>query len=236
MYVSVNNCTPSFTLIIHRNCTSGLNCSVISTQWHSQESQRCVFSELPDQQLRDLKFSAKSLDEAMPAVAMNLQRQEEMPFGMSLVNGILLLFKITNTTSFRAAGAVAVTVPACWWILSNAPDTSHGHGEHGGHGEEHGEEHKEESEEESKDEPEAEVEEKSDEAEKADDSEKSEESDSENEKKDTDTPETSDDEEESDEKNTKTSSDSKGDNKKKLESKKGTKAGESDSEDGSEVS
>merc|ERR1712072_665219 len=52
-----------------------------------------------------------------------------------------------------AAGAVAVTAPACWWILSNSPDTSHGHGDHGGHGKEHEEEHKDEAEEESKDSP-----------------------------------------------------------------------------------
>ncbi|CZT41127.1 related to cylicin I [Rhynchosporium secalis] len=149
-----------------------------------------------------------------------------------------------------ALGAVGVTAPACYYILSNAPDTSHGHGDHGAHGDEHDEEHKEESEEsdeeskdESKDEPEAKAEEKSDDAEekseeksidKEEESEKSVESDSEDDKKDADTPETSDDEGEdtADGKNTKTvKPDAKGGNKKRFESKQGKKAGESDSSD-----
>ncbi|KAI9051489.1 hypothetical protein LZ554_004535 [Drepanopeziza brunnea f. sp. 'monogermtubi'] len=136
-----------------------------------------------------------------------------------------------------AAAAVAVTIPSCWWILSKAPDASHGHGGHGGeHGEAHGEEHKEEAEEEAEDK----AEEKSDEAEaKSDDSGKSEESDSDDDKDESNTPKTSDDEGEEkssdDGKNTKTIvPDAKGGNKKRLESNKGIKAGETDSEDSSD--
>jgi len=130
-----------------------------------------------------------------------------------------------------AAGAVGVTVPTCWYLLSNAPDTSHGHDDHGdSHGESHGEEHEEEPKEESKEEGE-----KSEDAEeKGEESEKSEDSDSEDGTKDADTPDTSDDEGEddsSDAKNTKkTSPDAKGGIKKKLESNKGAKAGETGAE------
>lgn len=85
-----------------------------------------------------------------------------------------------------------MTVPTCWYLLSNAPDNSHGHGDHGAH---HSEPHAEKKEEEPK--VADVVEEKSEEAaeEKADDkaSEKSEES-SEAETKEVDTPVTSEDE------------------------------------------
>jgi hypothetical protein len=90
----------------------------------------------------------------------------------------------------RAIGAVAVTVPTCWYLLQQKPE-SHGHGDHGDHGAGHGKEHGEERhEEESKDEPEAAAESKDDDK----DSEKSNNSDSGDESKDADTPDTSDDE------------------------------------------
>jgi len=86
-----------------------------------------------------------------------------------------------------AAGAVAVTAPTVWYLLQNAPEAPHGHGDHGdSHGKSHGEEAKEES----KDEPEK----KSEEEPEASDEEKSEDSDSEGEAKEADTPDTSDDE------------------------------------------
>jgi hypothetical protein len=123
-----------------------------------------------------------------------------------------------------AAGAIAVTVPSCWYLLQNAPDTSHGHGDHGDHGESHGESHGEEKEDE--------TEEKSKDEEKSEDKEDSE-SDSDSDSKEADTPDTSDDEgaaeEESgsDEKNTKKIiPDAKGSNKKRIESKQGKKQGE----------
>jgi hypothetical protein len=61
---------------------------------------------------------------------------------------------LTNT-SFRAAGAVAVTLPTVYFLLQNRPDTSsHGHGAHGdSHGKEHAEEHEEEHKEEPTEEP-----------------------------------------------------------------------------------
>ncbi|PMD46133.1 hypothetical protein L207DRAFT_507072 [Hyaloscypha variabilis F] len=121
-----------------------------------------------------------------------------------------------------AAGAVAVTVPTCWYLLSNGPDTAHGHDDHG---DSHGSAHAEEHEEEPKDE---ETEgEKSDDADgKEEESEKSEDSDSEDDKKD-DTPDTSDDEGEDDDNNTKTAKpDAKGGIKKKSESKNAIKAGD----------
>jgi len=53
-----------------------------------------------------------------------------------------------------AAGAVAVTLPTCYFLLQNRPDTSsHGHGAHGAHGDSHGKEHAKEHEEEHKEEP-----------------------------------------------------------------------------------
>ena len=80
----------------------------------------------------------------------------------------------------RAIGAVAVTIPSCWYLLSNAPDNSHGHDDHGAaHSESHG---KEDHHEESKEEPE-EPEESAEKSE-AKDSEKDEESGSEDEGKD----------------------------------------------------
>ncbi|KUJ21728.1 uncharacterized protein LY89DRAFT_694232 [Mollisia scopiformis] len=135
-----------------------------------------------------------------------------------------------------AVGAIAVTIPSCWYLLSNSPDTEHGHGDHGdSHGKEH-EEHEEESEEESKDEPEEESkdegEDKKASTESEDkDSDKSEDSDSgDDEKKAADTPDTSDDE--GDEKNTKKSiPDAKGGSKKRLESNNAVKQGEGDRSD-----
>jgi len=107
-----------------------------------------------------------------------------------------------------------VTVPTCWYLISNAPDTSHGHEDHGGdHGSKsHGEEHVEE-------EPEVEPEDGNEKGEE--DSNKSEDSDSEA----ADTPDTSDDEAEDG--NTKSSTpDAKGGNKKRIESDKGEKQGD----------
>jgi len=133
-----------------------------------------------------------------------------------------------------AAGAVAVTVPTCWYLLANGSDTSHGHDDHGEvHGKSHGDE--EEAEEESKDVSEEKTEDSSEEKE---DSEKSEDSDSEEDEKETDTPDTSDDEEE-DEKTTKKDGnsaksvpDAKGGIKKRIESEKGIKQGEGETEGG----
>jgi len=85
----------------------------------------------------------------------------------------------------RAAGAVAVTIPSCWWLLSGSEDASHGHDDHGdSHGKSHiKEEPKEEPKEESKDEPEEKSEEKSEEK-PEDSSEKSEDKDGDSEKSD----------------------------------------------------
>jgi hypothetical protein len=87
----------------------------------------------------------------------------------------------------RAIGAVVVTVPTCWYLLQQKPE-SHGHNSHGvSHRKEHGKEHHEEK---SKDEPEAAADSKDDES----DSEKSDDSGSGDEGKGADTPDTSDDE------------------------------------------
>jgi len=81
-----------------------------------------------------------------------------------------------------AAGAVAITIPACWYLLSNAADASHGHGDHGdAHGKSHDKEEHEE------------VAKKGEEPEQTD-GEKSEDSGSDDVKKGEDTPDTSDDE------------------------------------------
>lgn len=110
------------------------------------------------------------------------------------------------TTSSRAAGAVAVTLPSCYFILSQDTGAHHGD-DHGSHGEEHEEEESkeessEEAESEEKPDEDGDKEEKTestDESEKSDDSgkteaaEKSDDSDS-GDEKDADTPETSDDE------------------------------------------
>ncbi|KAH8599745.1 hypothetical protein B0O99DRAFT_610467 [Bisporella sp. PMI_857] len=115
-----------------------------------------------------------------------------------------------------AAGAVAVTIPSCWWLLSNAEDASHGHDDHGdSHGKPH---HKEGGEEdEAKDETKDEADETED---KKDNSEKPDDSDSEGESRDT--PDTSEDEGESEKKDG---------NKKHLESDKGVKQGQEDDKD-----
>ncbi|KAB8299786.1 hypothetical protein EYC80_000038 [Monilinia laxa] len=131
-----------------------------------------------------------------------------------------------------AAGAVAVTVPTCWFLISNKPESSHGHGGHGdGHGA-HAEEHEEEEEkpEEKEDDKPAESEEKPEEKEEP---KKSDESDSDDETKDQDTPATSDDESvvgETDKNVQKSVPDAKGGNKTRLESKAAIKQGEDGSE------
>ena len=121
-------------------------------------------------------------------------------------------------------------MPACWYLLSNAPDTSHGHANHGDdHGKSHGEE-EEETEEQSKDEPEEKSEETADEKGDGEDSEKPADSDSEDEAKEADTPDTSEDEGEEgpkkDSNTTKSFPDAKGGNKKRIESDKGIKQGQ----------
>ncbi|PBP18209.1 hypothetical protein BUE80_DR011100 [Diplocarpon rosae] len=126
-----------------------------------------------------------------------------------------------------AAGAVAVTVPATWWILSNAPETHHN--DH--HVEEHGEQDHNEKEPEEDGESADKSEETSDDADV-----KSVESDNDN--KEAKISETSDDKEEgeeSSEKNTKKSiPDAKGGSKKRIESNQAIKAGETDPEDSSD--
>lgn len=134
-------------------------------------------------------------------------------------------------------GAVSITIPSCWYLLSNAPEPAHGHGDHGdSHSKEH-EEHKEELKEESTDEPETESKDEGDEKEVSNDaedkdSEKSQDSDSgDDEKKEADTPESSDDEDsevKEDGNIEKSIPDAKGGSKKRLESDKGAKVGEND--------
>ncbi|KAH8668104.1 hypothetical protein BGZ60DRAFT_408600 [Tricladium varicosporioides] len=85
-----------------------------------------------------------------------------------------------------AAGAIAVTVPSCWFILSNAPEGGH-HGDHGAHGHS-SKEHKEKAK------PEEEAKEETKDAGDSETSDDAEESDSGDEGKEIDTPDTSDDE------------------------------------------
>lgn len=114
-----------------------------------------------------------------------------------------------------------MTVPACWYLLSNAPDASHGHDDHGGsHGAAHGKEHEEEEEGEKAEDAEG----------KEEESEKYEDSESEDESKDQETPDTSEDEGGDEKNNKKTSPDAKGGIKKRSESKAAIKAGENDNE------
>lgn len=136
-----------------------------------------------------------------------------------------------------AIGAVAVTIPSCYYILTSIDTGGHGHDEHGeGHDEEHGEEHeeggKDEGEEEKSDDSEEKAEEKSDDSGDSDSGDE----------KEADTPETSDDEgEEGSEgkdegKNTKKHiPDAKGGAKKRIESNNsktlGDKGPESDHDD-----
>lgn len=145
---------------------------------------------------------------------------------------------LINTSLLRAAGAVAVTVPTCWFLISNKPESSHGHGghgdSHGAHAEEHEEEEQKSEEEEKPEEKEddkpAESEEKPEEKEEP---KKSDESDSDDETKDQDTPATSDDESvvgETDKNVRKSVPDAKGGNKARLESKAAVKQGEDNSE------
>lgn len=139
----------------------------------------------------------------------------------------------TNMCVIRAVGAVAVTVPTCYYLLQNAPDTSHSHGEHGDdHGKSHGEE--EQPDEEPVEEPA-----KSEDGESQDeeqDSKKPEESGSDDGDNEADTPDTSDDEGSDEDKqdgNTvKHIPDAKGGAKKRLESEKGIKQGEASKTDG----
>ncbi|ESZ96087.1 hypothetical protein SBOR_3564 [Sclerotinia borealis F-4128] len=142
-----------------------------------------------------------------------------------------------------AAGAVAVTVPACWFLIANKPE-SHGHEEHGdSHGDAHAEEHEEEEEKpeekeddkaaESEEKTEDKTEEKSEDKEEPKESEKSDESDSDDEAKEQDTPATSDDDNvvgETDKNVRKSIPDAKGGNKARLESKAAITQGEDNSE------
>lgn len=217
---------------------SGLHCSVNLSQWLSQELQLCdPQSGVLDLPLLDLNASDRLFVEAMLAF-MDLRRQEVILCGNS---GVFWHRNVYFTDDvIRAAGAVAVTVPACWYLLSNAPKPTHGHGDHG---DSHSKEHKDEHEEESKDESEEESKDESEDKEAStdaedNDSEKSADSDSgDDEKKEADTPDTSDDEgaEDSEAKedgNTKKHvPDAKGGAKQRIESNKAIKAGKSDSSD-----
>jgi hypothetical protein len=114
----------------------------------------------------------------MPVADMERRRLEAILFGkiLSWTHSLHLNFGQLLTEN-RAASAVAVTIPSCWYLLANRPDTS-SHGDHGDHGDAHGKSHGKEHKE-SKDEPE----EKTEEAEEKD-SQKSESSDSEDDSKD----------------------------------------------------
>jgi hypothetical protein len=140
----------------------------------------------------------------------------------------------SSLTNFpvRLVGAIAVTVPTCWYLLQPGADTGHGHGGHGdAHGKHDGEdlgvEHEEK---EPKDESESSDDDKS--------SEKGEDSDNGDESKEASTPDTSDDEGDNDEKDDTSSDtppspkgdkkimpDSKGANKKRTDSEKGQEQG-----------
>ncbi|QSZ35809.1 hypothetical protein DSL72_006931 [Monilinia vaccinii-corymbosi] len=130
-----------------------------------------------------------------------------------------------------AAGAVAVTIPACWFLISNKQDNSHGHKGHGDSHAAHAEEHAEEEKPEEKEDVEpAESVEKTEEKEEP---KQSDESDSDDETKDQDTPATSDDETvvaETDKNVRKSIPDAKGGNKARLDSKAAIKQGEDNSE------
>jgi hypothetical protein len=79
-------------LTLTNSCISGLNCSVIQTQWHFQELR--LFdpaSELPDRQLLDLNCSVKSLEEAMQAVDMDPRKPVAMLSGKQLTLAIILM-------------------------------------------------------------------------------------------------------------------------------------------------
>lgn len=137
-----------------------------------------------------------------------------------------------------AAGAVAVTVPTCWFLISNKPDNTHGHGGHGDshtHAEEHEKEEEKSDEEEKPEEKEedktAEAEEKTEDKEESKEPEKTDESDSDDGAKEQDTPATSDDEsvEDTDKNVRKSFPDAKGDKKARLESKQAIKQGEDNS-------
>jgi len=127
-----------------------------------------------------------------------------------------------------AIGAVAVTIPSCYYILTTIDTGGHGHDEHGeGHGGEHGEKHEEEGKDEDGEEKSDDSEDKADE--KSDDSEGSDSGD----EKEADTPETSDDEGEDDSegKNTKKHiPDAKGGAKKRIESKNSMTLGDKEPE------
>src|SRR4051794_11310428 len=49
-----------------------------------------------------------------------------VPISLSHCNG-----ERCSTNGRRAIGAVAVTVPTCWYLLQSGPEKSHGHGDHG---------------------------------------------------------------------------------------------------------
>ncbi|KAF4635866.1 hypothetical protein G7Y89_g2237 [Cudoniella acicularis] len=107
-----------------------------------------------------------------------------------------------------AAGAIAVTVPSCWYILSSTPDAAHGHESGHAKGHEKHEKHEEEPEEEAKEDSKDNGEESEDKAD-SDDADKSEDSESSGEDKETNTPDTSDDEEKVNENSDKQSEDGK---------------------------
>ena len=65
-----------YMLIALSSHISGLNCSVIPTQWHFLEPRCCVqASEVPDLRFLDLNCGARLHDEAMPVEGMELRVQ-----------------------------------------------------------------------------------------------------------------------------------------------------------------
>jgi hypothetical protein len=162
-----------------------------------------------------------------------LHRRHQVIFHGSSNHCRRLSKRVTNLI-LRLVGAVAVTVPTCWYLIKNGPEADHGHGSHGDkHVKEHGDEHdKEHAEEEPKEEPEGSDDDKS--SEKGDDSDNGDGS------KEGDTPATSDDEDDGEAKSKdgttsgtpptpkgdkKVVPDSKGANKKLIDSDKEIKQG-----------
>lgn len=192
--------------------------------------ERSALGALQDLSQHDHRSGVKLQGEDMQAVVTDQLRQAVICRGTFIVIQLLGAYLGTDNSAnfshpcsrscltgvYRAIGAVAVTVPTCYWLYSNKPDTS-------AHHDDHHESHDEEEESKDDEEQPAETEEKSDES--GDD--KSEESSSD---EGNDTPDTSDDESEDKEKVTKSSEDSdnnetrkhvpdaKGGSKKRIES------------------
>lgn len=132
---------PQWTALLKHRSQRPMRSSLLSRTW--QHSQRRGYASGGD---HSTKQASSDLPWYVPCGADTFTLLHHSHYKIALFN--------TNSTfDCRAVGAIAVTVPTCWYLLQPDPNKGHGHGHGEGHGDHEGEEEHEETHESTEDEP-----------------------------------------------------------------------------------